>query len=1200
MGASKIDEIFDRVMPMSSESPKPPLPDAIRKKTEDLEKFAQWIAELIRRRHWFTLLLLIDVTLILFCIPGGVVPQFLSGFGLDLPGWYGRLFWLAVAGIFLAALGVAIATMPSEEEEDNFVERKAIKGLRPFTREDAEIFSRLQRDRDVAECLNALKGSSYRFGYLVGESGCGKTSFLQAGLLPKLEEAIAFCGVYIRFSDRDPLETIREAFHKQLNLESTVTGGFLALVKAAAAKPLILLFDQFEQFFVQCKYEGDRQPFIQGLKEWYECPEKPAVKIVFSIRADLYYNLIEIEQALGYSPSPFEVCRLKKFSPQQATDVLGVIAETERLEFDRVFIEKMSQQELASREDGLISPVDLQILAWMLERENTEQLRAFNEKAFQRLGGIEGLLRRYLEKVLETRTLASQRQATIKVLLALTDLERQVRGGVLTVAELGEKLKETVQPREIAEATVWLARGDVRLISAVRGEGKKGYELAHERMIPALMQLSGKELTAADRANQLLDARVNEWLGSNGKSRYLFDLRELWAIERQKPYLIWGAKREQKERLLRLSKRRIYGVTGAGVSVVLVVGVFCGWLFFTPQGQIQQVRWTITNPLGSSLTKVEDRIAAKAAIAVAKNGQWQAAFKLIADHVNRSEDRADFLKQFAVIATRGKDSSQAKTQLKKALAEGEKINQTYSKSSALALTKISLAYIQLKDKEAAKRLLETSLDVVEKIDDPDSKSSVLRAIALAYIQLKDEEAAKELLKTSLQASEKIDTSSSSFRKSFALSSIASASGQLKDEKAAKELLKTSLNIAEKIDSPYSKFSALRAIASTYIQLKDEEVAKRLLETSLDMAEKIDFASGKSNALRESALTYIQLKDEETAKRLLKTSLDMAEKIDDPYNKSDALREIASAYGQFQDKKAVKELLKTFLNVTEKIDEPYNKSLALSSIALIHGQLQETKTAKDILFSSLKLAREIDEPVSHHIIFELTQNSPMYSFKQYKKSSALSQIASASGNLTNWEIAQEILRDTLSVAEAANASSALKEISSQYAWHDNWGKALRALRNCPESEKIEALAQILTLWAEKKNPQLIDGAVVLNLDVEGTANDYTFNVSLYSRDSGCDKYADWWEVLGEDGELLYRHVFDKSHPDEQPFTSSIESIKITEDKTVIVRAHMNDTGYEARQAWKGSVKNGFKFVRLSENFAASVTKEEPQPPECTAP
>ena len=105
------------------------------------------------------------------------------------------------------------------------------------------------------------------------------------------------------------------------------------------------------------------------------------------------------------------------------------------------------------------------------------------------------------------------------------------------------------------------------------------------------------------------------------------------------------------------------------------------------------------------------------------------------------------------------------------------------------------------------------------------------------------------------------------------------------------------------------------------------------------------------------------------------------------------------------------------------------------------------------------------------------------------------------------------------------------------------------------------------------------------------------VSLHSPDQGCEQYADWWEVLSEDSELLYRKVFEKSHEDEQPFSSSGGTIKIKEDQVVIVRADLHTNGYQARQAWKGTVKKGFKFIRLSENFAANVAKEEPQPPDC---
>jgi len=69
-----------------------------------------------------------------------------------------------------------------------------------------------------------------------------------------------------------------------------------------------------------------------------------------------------------------------------------VIAETEHFDFDERFLNEVTAEELAGHEDGLISPVNLQIFALMIAGQRTEKERAFNRSTYQKLGGIEGLL----------------------------------------------------------------------------------------------------------------------------------------------------------------------------------------------------------------------------------------------------------------------------------------------------------------------------------------------------------------------------------------------------------------------------------------------------------------------------------------------------------------------------------------------------------------------------------------------------------------------------------------------------------------------------------------------------------------------------------------------------------------------------------------------------------------------------------------
>src|SRR5207247_2405691 len=47
------------------------------------------------------------------------------------------------------------------------------------------------------------------------------------------------------------------------------------------------------------------------------------------------------------------------------------------------------------------------------------------------------------------------------------------------------------------------------------------------------------------------------------------------------------------------------------------------------------------------------------------------------------------------------------------------------------------------------------------------------------------------------------------------------------------------------------------------------------------------------------------------------------------------------------------------------------------------------------------------------------------------------------------------------------------------------------------------------------------AEVIAVRARGAPGAYEFDVTVKSADAGCARYADWWEVVNEDGRLLYR-------------------------------------------------------------------------------
>jgi hypothetical protein len=122
------------------------------------------------------------------------------------------------------------------------------------------------------------------------------------------------------------------------------------------------------------------------------------------------------------------------------------------------------------------------------------------------------------------------------------------------------------------------------------------------------------------------------------------------------------------------------------------------------------------------------------------------------------------------------------------------------------------------------------------------------------------------------------------------------------------------------------------------------------------------------------------------------------------------------------------------------------------------------------------------------------------------------------------------------------------------------------------------------------------AVVQSVMVSGSEDDYRFNVSLLSPDTGCEQYADWWEVLTPDSTLVYRRILTHSHVNEQPFARSGGPIGIKQDEQVIIRGHMNNFGYGSF-AMTGSVSEGFTRDTLPSTYATRLESARPLPDGC---
>ena len=94
------------------------------------------------------------------------------------------------------------------------------------------------------------------------------------------------------------------------------------------------------------------------------------------------------------------------------------------------------------------------------------------------------------------------------------------------------------------------------------------------------------------------------------------------------------------------------------------------------------------------------------------------------------------------------------------------------------------------------------------------------------------------------------------------------------------------------------------------------------------------------------------------------------------------------------------------------------------------------------------------------------------------------------------------------------------------------------------------------------PLVADEADVVDVEVSCDADSgCDFHVTVLHADEGWEHYADRWEVLSPDGEVLATRKLAHPHENEQPFTRSLRGVRVPDGiDEVLIRAGDSVHGY----------------------------------------
>jgi len=256
-----------------------------------------------------------------------------------------------------------------------------------------EIEAASGRAQDIKRIIQRIGTPACKLTIIHGQSGVGKSSIIQAGLVPALQ--------LTTFEARDVLPVLLQSYHDwardcgqrlKLGIEK-IKGESLSTpidTPAAILEQLrlnqnrnlltVLIFDQFEEFFFAYQDQSSRQKLYNFLAE---CLQICHLKIILSLREDYLFYLLEWNRTTNLSIIEDDILNNKiryylgNFSILDAKLVVQTLTERSQFYLDDDLANTLVE-DLAGQL-GEVRPIELQIVGTQLEKRQITRLSDYQQ-----------------------------------------------------------------------------------------------------------------------------------------------------------------------------------------------------------------------------------------------------------------------------------------------------------------------------------------------------------------------------------------------------------------------------------------------------------------------------------------------------------------------------------------------------------------------------------------------------------------------------------------------------------------------------------------------------------------------------------------------------------------------------------------------------------------------------------------------------
>lgn len=257
---------------------------------------------------------------------------------------------------------------PKKNKEARLLKNPFIQ-LSPFGPRNKMLFS--GREIETHQLLQYVL--SRKLVVLIGESGVGKTSLVEAGIKPILKK---YGFVVINFSfQEDPIENLKNQIFSYLSKQNKAqkvpkNTDLLEVIRFLKKKRVIFIGDHLEQMFTIDPKESVRITFVEQMARILGNPDP--ITFLFCIREDYLPDLHTLSYDLPELYERQNIFRLHRLSLENSEKIFQRASEKSKIKLSKELIKRIVQ-DLYNEGDGNVYPPYLQIVGYKLYEDLNEK-----------------------------------------------------------------------------------------------------------------------------------------------------------------------------------------------------------------------------------------------------------------------------------------------------------------------------------------------------------------------------------------------------------------------------------------------------------------------------------------------------------------------------------------------------------------------------------------------------------------------------------------------------------------------------------------------------------------------------------------------------------------------------------------------------------------------------------------------------------